>query len=108
MSADLPTAMILPPATTIAASRMTRRLASMVISQGMSAMTRSTDCTGSPDGFAFFPLPDFGEDQGGVCLIKRRALEKTPPLPEVGQGEGLLALPDIGEFIRDLELDEHV
>jgi hypothetical protein len=44
ISDDLPTATNFPSSTAIAASRMTRRSASTVISQSMSAISRSTDC----------------------------------------------------------------
>src|SRR5262245_49595148 len=80
MSADLPTPTILPASTTIAASRMTRRLASMVISQAMSAMTRSTGCTGAPDR----------------------------PLFRLRGESRIAALPHISQIVGDLELDENV
>src|SRR5271163_2788817 len=102
MSADLPTATILPPSTTIAASRMTRRLASMVISQAMSAMTRSTDCTGAPYSFS---LPDFGRARVGLLhLAPCRRTDPTPTLPGVGEGAELLILPDVGQLVGDLQL----
>src|SRR6266852_9271226 len=93
MSADLPTATILPPSTAIAASRMMRRLGSMVISHAMSAMTRSTDCTGAPrSGTAGVSPARRERDAGG-----------TPAVPGT-----LFILPHISEFVRDLQFDQHI
>jgi len=45
IAADLPTATILPACTATAASRMMRRCGSTVMSQPISAISKSTDCT---------------------------------------------------------------
>src|SRR5215475_1345390 len=67
-SADLPTATILPPSIAIAASRMTRRPGSIVISQAMLAMMRSTNCTGC---FLLVTPRRVGKIALGACCVTR-------------------------------------
>src|ERR1700724_3228637 len=105
MSMDFPTATILPQSTAMAASRMTRRLGSTVISHAMSEMTRSTDCTGTPifrrhSGAGVSrnpesPLPYFTSG----FRVRRCA---TP------RNDGSLVLPHVRQLIGDLQLDQHV
>src|ERR1700737_2766474 len=92
MSADFPTATILPPSTAMAAPRMTRRVG-------------STDCT--------FP-PPFRRHSGAGAS---RNPESTLPYFTSGfrvrrcatpRNDGSLILPHVRQLIGDLQLDQHV
>src|SRR5215475_3799443 len=109
-SADLSIATILPLSTAMAASRTMRRCASIVISQSISAMTRSTDCTLRSDTQLRAPLSS--PRTRGVIFQSRRlwvpAYAGTTIAQWADHPEWLLILPHIGQVVGDLELDEYV
>src|SRR5262245_14322330 len=87
-----------------------RRCASIVISQSISAMTRSMDCTLRSDTQLRFPLPS--PRTRGVIFQSRwlwvPAYAGTTVTLWADHPEWLLILPHIGQVVGDLELDQHV
>src|SRR6478752_5859068 len=117
ISAALSMATILPWSTATDASRMTRRWVSIVISQSISAMSRSTDCTLDS---VTPPVPPRHAREGGYPVFTEPAARSVTvpecivrclldcPLSRAMTSERLLVLSDIGEVVGDLELDQHI
>src|SRR6476661_1823585 len=117
ISAALSMATILPWSIATDASRMTRRWVSIVISQSISAMSRSTDCTLDS---VTPPVPPCHAREGGHPVFTEPAARNMTvpeyvvrclqdcPLSRAMTSERLLVLSDIGEVVGDLELDQHI
>src|SRR5262245_20139020 len=108
--ADLSIATILPLSTAMAASRTMRRCASIVISQSISAMTRSTDCTLRSDTQLRAPLsiPANARSHIPEPVVMGPAYAGTTVTPMGDHPEWLLILPHVGQVVGDLKLDEYV
>src|SRR5262245_50631929 len=104
-SVDFSMATILPLSTAMAASRTMRRCASIVISQSISAMTRSTDCTLDSELVLSSTRTRRPISQSRWLWARLRGDDSHP----LGRyPKWLLIFSHVGQIVVDLELDEHV